>query len=106
MTKEFQSTDFNQFARGLMHKRPGIIEWLFDCYTPPGVEVVRYGDELYQYLRDLGKTPDGWKPHNVSSTHDYEMLPETRAIIYEAERSLYDKYRWNKDGTYGVGSTD
>lgn len=100
MVNEFKSRDFNQFARNLMHKRPGIIEWLFDNYTPPGVEVVRYGPDLYQYLRDLGCKPDGWKPHNVSSSHGFEMLSETRAIIYEAERSLYEKYGWNEDGNY------
>ena len=61
---------------------------------------MRYGDELYQYLRDMGRKPDGWKPHNVSPTHGHEILPETRRIIYEAEQGTYKKYGWREDGSY------
>lgn len=100
LTREFQSSNFDDFARRLMARRPGIIEWLFDCYTPPGVEVVRYGDELYQWLRDMGYKPDGWKPYNVSSTHGTVISPETRKVIYKGERWLYKKYGWSKDGSY------
>lgn len=100
IANQYQTSDFNQFARNIVTGYPGIVGWLFGVYSPPGVKVVRYGEELHQFLRDLGCTPDTIKPHNVSSTHDFEMLPDTRHMIYEAEWFTYLKYGWREDGSY------
>ncbi len=86
------SVDFPWFVERVTSELPGIVGWLFDCYTPPGVDVYVLGESLYEKLRGLGAEPDLHLPRNIG-TNLPEMTGELREMIEKAEKRTYERYR-------------
>jgi hypothetical protein len=72
---------------------------LYGAYLPPPVKTLRLGEEVDDFIRDLGGDP-GTKPENVGKTHEMEISLPVRREIYEVEYSAYVKYGFKEDGSY------
>jgi hypothetical protein len=93
LIREYKSEDFDEFIEKIAVHRPGIVNWFFMVHTPPPVVAVRYGEELYQYLRDMGYDPDSVHPRNTG--HNVPTLTETHyRKIRESEREAYARWKF------------
>ena len=78
---------------------PGIVGWLYGCYTPPGVTAIRYGDDQMKFLKKLGCHPEREMPVNVSGNKP-DLTIMLRQKIFLAELTTYGRYGFFMDGTY------
>lgn len=99
--KPYRTKDFEEFVDSITTHLPGIVGWMFDCYTPPKVQVYRKGEEQRDFLRMLGCDPDKQMPVNVSSKKIRPVVTaDTRLKIYRAERDTYIRYGYTMTGEY------
>ena len=99
--KPYRTRDFGEFVDSMTTHMPGIIGWMFDCYTPPKVQVYRKGEEQLEFLRSLGCDPDKQMKVNVSSSKIRPVVTaEQRLKIYRAEVDTYHRYGYTMTGEY------
>jgi hypothetical protein len=99
--KPYRTADFEEFVDSITTHMPGAVGWIFDCYTPPKVQVYRKGEEQREFLRSLGCDPDRQMPVNVSSPKIRpEVTDSMRYKIYRAEHWTYKRYGYTIDGEY------
>jgi hypothetical protein len=93
----YRTKYFPEFIERLATKEPGIVGWLFGCYTPPQVEVVRYGNDQQAFLEELGCHPERVMPVNVSGNKP-DITDDLRRMVYTAEYETFAKYMWSQSG--------
>jgi hypothetical protein len=95
----YRTKDFEEFIERITTKERGIVGWLYGCYTPPQVEIVRIGEEQIAYLKKLKCNPDAQAPVNVSGRMP-EITPQIRQAVFEAEMVTYGRLGFDFHGTY------
>ena len=99
LTELMATDDFEHFVDRVTTELPGLITWLFRCYTPPGVLTVRFGEEIYNYLQKLGC--DTTITERMNTGHNSpEISKEVRTKIWAAETEAYGRYGFHIDGEY------
>lgn len=99
MVIPYRSKDFEEFVELISINLPGIVGWLYGCYTPPGVTAIRYGDDQMKFLKKLGCHPEREMPVNVSGNKP-DLTIMLRQKIFLAELTTYGRYGFFMDGTY------
>ena len=95
----YRTNDFEEFVDSVCTKLPGVVGWLYGCYTPPQVEIVRMGDEQVKYLKKLGFHPERQAPVNVTGNKP-ELTDKMREQIFKAEIETYGRLGFFMDGSY------
>lgn len=99
MTEMMATNDFEIFVDRVTTETPGLITWFYRCYTPPIVQTVRYGKEMYAWLKELGCNPDLVEPMNTGFNSP-EITEEIRNKVWESEKESYDRYGFSHLGEY------
>lgn len=97
----YKSNDFEKWCCDVLDNVPGVVGWLYGAYIPPPVKPIRLGQELSDFITDLGGDAD-LPPENVNTKHGVVFGREDwlRKEIYEVEYSTYVKYGFEEDGSY------
>jgi hypothetical protein len=95
----YRTKDFEEFIDSVTTKLPGLVGWLYGCYTPPKVEAIRYGKEQLAFLKKLKCHPDRVAPVNVTGNKP-DLTVRLREKVFEAELITYGRYGFFVDGTY------
>jgi hypothetical protein len=93
----YRTNDFEEFVDNVTTHLPGVVGWLFGCYTPPKVVPIRWGKDLNEYLTDLGCQPELQAPVNVTG-EQIEITQEMRGKIFKSEWKTYRIYGWDVRG--------
>ena len=97
----YRTSSFEDFIESIVTKEKGIVGWLFGCYTPPQVEIVRMGEHQIRFLKKLGCHPEREMPANVSGVLP-EITPRIRQAVFNAELQTYGKLGYDMSGEYLV----
>lgn len=91
---------YTDIYRGLMWENwisrvtdelPGVVNWFYGIYTPPGVTVIRKEYDLYEFLYSLGGSPWRHEPTNVGYKRPV-ITEEIRDKIRKSEAAAYRRY--------------
>ena len=93
LIREYQTEDFDEFVENVTRFRPGIVYWFFTVHTPPPVVPVRFGEDLYKYLKELGYDPDSIQPRN-KGINVPELSESHIRLIRESESEAYAKWKF------------
>jgi hypothetical protein len=97
--KPYRTKHFEDFVDSIVTKEAGIVGWLFGCYTPPQVELVRFGEDQHKYLKKLGCHPEREMPVNVTGNLP-ELTGDIRMAVWDAEMRTYGKLGFFWNGSY------
>jgi len=90
---DYKSENFDEFIENVTTFRPGIVGWFFTVHTPPPVIAVRFGEDMYKYLTELGYDPLSVEPRNAGD--NVPTLTEVHhRLIRKSEKYAYDKWKF------------
>lgn len=93
LLRPYQTEDFDEFIESVVTFRRGIVGWFFTVHTPPPVIPIRFGQDLYTFLKGMGYRPEEVPKRNMGINVP-ELAERHRRKIRESEKEAYAKWKF------------